>query len=395
LGSGIGSRGKIVPLRRKLLKLIGIEDAESVLDIGFGDLEVITPFEIDDYSGVDISKECVIKAKEKRPQGKYYHYSEKELVDPHDLVICLDVLIHQDSLSSFNELIDYLIRKTKRRLVVNGFVKDPRATSSMVFFYKGLEELLRSTGQFSSIQSILLHKNKSVLIADKISCSANSIWEHDNKINRPSLYVHIGSPKTGTTALQKFIRVNRDTLENNNLRYPDTASKAMNYLAFSMLDSVPELVHQLPIDMNELYATLELGGEVNVISAEAFFVCSSDKYLGAALPTRLRLLLTDKCDVKIIVYLRRQDKFIESIYSQYVKLHAHSSFYTKTIQDFIEEYSCYLDYYKILSNWAQVFGRENIIVRVYEKGQLKDCDIVSDFISTIGLPLIQELGEMS
>lgn len=138
--------------------------------------------------------------------------------------------------------------------------------------------------------------------------------------------------------------------------------------------------------MNELYADIEYGDKSNVISSEAFFVCSSRKYLGEALPARLKLLLPDAYNVKIILYLRRQDNFITSIYAQYVKLHAHDNFYTKTIQEFIKENSTYMDYYEILNNWSQIFGKDNIIVRVYEKSQLKDGDIVTDFSSILGLP---------
>lgn len=389
LESGIALREKTVPLRRKILAIAGVEDTTSMLDIGFGDLEAISPFKIDTYTGVEISHECIKLAKEKRPESKYYHYSEKDIIEPHDFVLCFDVLIYQSSSQSFYELVDYLVNKTKRRLVVSGYIRKPSLLPSTTFFYRDLEELLRRYRAFTHIQSIPLHKDECVIIADKFISSVTPKWSQC-KQQKPSLFVHIGSPKTGSTAIQEFIKNNRQALEVDGITYPKSASKAMNYLAFSLLDTVPELVHQLPVDMNELYADIDYGNKSNIISSEAFFLCSTRKYLGEVLPSRLKLLLPDAYNVKIILYLRRQDNFIASIYAQYVKLHAHNNFYTKTIQEFIEEYSAYMDYYEILNNWSRVFGKENIIVRAYEKHQLKDEDIVSDFISTLGLSSMQD-----
>ena len=40
-----------------------------------------------------------------------------------------------------------------------------------------------------------------------------------------TLLIHIGSPKTGTTALQNFLYDNADKLEDHNWRYPDTKTE--------------------------------------------------------------------------------------------------------------------------------------------------------------------------
>lgn len=136
LESGIGFREKILPLRRKILAIAGVEDATNILDVGFGDLKAITPFKIDSYTGVEISHECIRRAKEKRPNGKYFHYAEEHIVEPHDFVLCLDVLIYQSSSQSYYELVDYLVQKTRRRLVVSGYIRKPTLLPSMTFFIR-------------------------------------------------------------------------------------------------------------------------------------------------------------------------------------------------------------------------------------------------------------------
>lgn len=218
-------------------------------------------------------------------------------------------------------------------------------------------------------------------------------FNHSLKIlenKRKNIFIHIGTPKTASTAIQKFCIINKKTLKNIGINYPDQAIKAMNYLAFSILDNVPEYVHKIPADVNELYKSISFYSGSNLISSEAFFVCSSSRYLGEELPFRLKLLLPENCSVKIIIYLRRQDAFISSIYSQYVKLHAHDRFYTDSIHEFIKEYESYLNYFEILQNWANVFGKENIIVRIFEKQQLRNGCIFSDFMDAIDLELTNE-----
>ncbi len=84
--------------------------------------------------------------------------------------------------------------------------------------------------------------------------------------------------------------------------------------------------------------------------------------------------------VKIIVYLRRQDTYLESFYAQKAKygMLNERMFSEKKLQR-----SLY--YKKFLDSWAQFFGKENIIVRVYEKAKLYRNDAVNDFFHIIGL----------
>jgi hypothetical protein len=46
----------------------------------------------------------------------------------------------------------------------------------------------------------------------------------------------------------------------------------------------------------------------------------------------------------------------------------------------------WLDYLNLLEMWAQVFGKENLDIRIFEPQQLKDGDLLSDFFTTVGFP---------
>jgi hypothetical protein len=41
--------------------------------------------------------------------------------------------------------------------------------------------------------------------------------------------------------------------------------------------------------------------------------------------------------------------------------------------------------------WGQVFGEENLTIRIFESEQLKDGDLLADFFSSIGFTQYGEL----
>lgn len=87
--------------------------------------------------------------------------------------------------------------------------------------------------------------------------------------------------------------------------------------------------------------------------------------------------------IKIIIYLRRQDLFIESYWAQMIKSDGYTNNFEVGRKE-LEPYICYLDVLNVISN---IIGKENLIVRVYEREQFRGerKDIFSDFFDAIGL----------
>lgn len=98
---------------------------------------------------------------------------------------------------------------------------------------------------------------------------------------------------------------------------------------------------------------------------------------------------TSDFDVRILVMLRRQDLFAESLYSEHVL----STSYQKQISDFIQEKSALLDFKSRLSDWAQVFGEENIWVSPFERENLPD-GIQKFFVNWLGLEWVEKFQEV-
>ncbi len=167
LGSGLGSRGSVADYKLRLLKNIGIENDKSVIDVGCGDLEIVKNLSFNKYTGVDISAEAVANGKKKFPRFEFYNFDlNKDSIGYADTVVCLDVLIHQPSKESYDELIDFVIAKAKERVIISGY-EMPVDSSHMCFYYESLKDSLEKTGLFKYIYKVGEYRGLGMYVADK------------------------------------------------------------------------------------------------------------------------------------------------------------------------------------------------------------------------------------
>jgi hypothetical protein len=190
------------------------------------------------------------------------------------------------------------------------------------------------------------------------------------------IYIHIGTHKTGTSAIQDFLLLNRKTLARRGVLYPQKSRR-------DYVDS-QEGEYIVPEKKYRNYAALVhlcRRKDKNVIlSSETFSLITNVSAMKAAL---------GDANAVIICYLRRQDNVLQSLYNQSVK----GGGYYKDIGDFVFPHP--LDYFELLGRWAAVFGKENIVVRPYEKQQFKDNDLISDFLSIVGLELTVDFARLA
>lgn len=195
-------------------------------------------------------------------------------------------------------------------------------------------------------------------------------------------FLHIGAPKTGSTALQEFLFENRETLSRKGWEYPDVSLRGFGHhdIAFLISGGYPEwaLSQERPLEDLLQELTNKIKGKSNVI------ISSENFYLYPA-PERMASVLTEAGfpfnSVKIIVYVRRQDEIHASWYNQAVKAQG----YTGTIKDCISETFDLWDYRARIDEWAHIFGEKNIIVRPYEYGTLEKNDIRLDFLKLLNI----------
>tara|TARA_B100002049_G_C16068366_1_gene371579 strand:+ start:380 stop:1351 length:972 start_codon:yes stop_codon:yes gene_type:complete len=185
------------------------------------------------------------------------------------------------------------------------------------------------------------------------------------------LYLHIGNPKTGTTAIQRFCYENHTLLKDQNIFYP------IRYCH----ESGPHYEVTWAIDENNQSFFQSLLAEFEssrcsslLISSEMFSTPRYQSSLSVSKTLRMFRDIGFKLpDIHSILYIRRQDEYYESIYNERVKNHG----LTKRIM----ETAAPLDYSFILGIWSEFIGVNNVKCLQYSSG---GGSIIGSFCDAIG-----------
>ena len=88
-------------------------------------------------------------------------------------------------------------------------------------------------------------------------------------------------------------------------------------------------------------------------------------------------------DVTVVLYLRRQPEYLVSRYYTLVTTGSSSSFYDHIN---LPEEQSFLAYHRMVKNWS-VFGKDNIKIRIFDKKEFHENDLLSDFAFTAGFDM--------
>jgi hypothetical protein len=206
------------------------------------------------------------------------------------------------------------------------------------------------------------------------------------------LYIHIGMGKTGTTSLQHFFWNNRNQLAKDGVLYPEIGFEpsVRAHHVFGHLWGGVDWKTNLQVDshdkdriLTELQTLFATTNKSVLISTEALlqvlvnihqpFFHDIDTYF-------------DKSKIKIIVYLRRQDLHIQSAYKEAVK---------KALRASSIRVNPVADYYSWVSRLVDFFGKENVIVQPFERGQFINNSIFETFLSHLEIPYSSQYQPLS
>ena len=203
------------------------------------------------------------------------------------------------------------------------------------------------------------------------------------------IFIHIGPHKTGTTSIQWGLCINQNTLKKAGCLVPRAGrlgprSGGHHLLGQQLLAANdPAAVPKAWADLLDEIALCAEDQNI-ILSAESFSLL--DK---ARIRTLSRIL--DGFQVRIIIYLRRQDKLLQSLWAQRIK---------RPVIDFHQTFTDYIrikdfslgsmtsiepgNYAQLVDNWASVFGFQNLDLRMMEKTSLKR-HLFHDFLSACGV----------
>jgi hypothetical protein len=201
--------------------------------------------------------------------------------------------------------------------------------------------------------------------------------------------------KTGTTSIQTFLEANETALAARHIITPKTLARrnhrrlTMYALNDGVIDNLrkakrmttPESIRVFRERLAESFAA-----EASTWPSDQTIVMTSEQMTrlrSAEEVSRLKslLALTGRNEIRVIVYVRRQDLAYVSTYSQLIKGGLDEPFRPEAPV----KRSSTLFYGRLLAPWAEVFGRKAILLRPFEPSSLKNGDAVDDFMSVIGL----------
>lgn len=195
----------------------------------------------------------------------------------------------------------------------------------------------------------------------------------------PKAIVHIGAHKTGTTAIQSTLWNNVEALKRSALTYPMELTTAQPHfnsqqcVAYTLLGmkKFSRVARDSDVDPLEYLAALPRDGDL-LLSSENLM------RLNAAQIARLGEHLRG-FDVRVILYVRRQDESSQALYQTDVL----NNRCRLTFEEYLEQNRPLFDYGAVARRWSACFGRENLTVRVYERGRFANGDVVDDFVEAV------------
>ncbi|MQA73283.1 MAG: hypothetical protein GEU88_02840 [Solirubrobacterales bacterium] len=193
------------------------------------------------------------------------------------------------------------------------------------------------------------------------------------------LYLHIGRHKTGSTAIQHFFAANRAKLREQGLLYPQAGrppKKGISYGHHLLARELTAPNQDSAGSWDDLVTEISNADEKAFLLSSENFDLLTEKEQFAALHSRL-----SDFDVKVIVYLRRQDEFLHAYYCTDVLHHGQR----RGFHEYRKLPKIQADYLDFLSRWEATFGRQALIVRAYEESALVQGDVVPDICGQIAV----------
>jgi hypothetical protein len=190
-----------------------------------------------------------------------------------------------------------------------------------------------------------------------------------------SLFIHIGMPKTGSSAIQAFLTLNYNKLLKKGVLFPHPPN--LNQAFQTSAGNVSDFFHLFANQNVEEIKTFiqSLGHNSAIILSSEALIHTLKMY-----PERF-FEVFNNYNYKIICYVRRQDNLISSWYNQAIKNHNATSRaeigHIEKTHDFCEALLDSLNYTEA----------SNFIIRPYEKQQFYGGNIYADFLNCIGLEL--------
>lgn len=208
--------------------------------------------------------------------------------------------------------------------------------------------------------------------------------------------IHIGVNKTGSTAIEQYCVDHYQKLQEKGLEF---FSKPFFY------DHFWALYYDQPFESKKIaYLTAFFNDVAQSAKVDHLFLIDEDlcglnpifdgflmrhhstygsfNHQFDVVMEKLKKITTG-LDTQILLYVRRQDLFLESLYNQMVK---QRHFFSLSFQEFLEKYPIKnLDWFIKVQTLESIFGKDNVKLNSFQKNCLSGGDIMFDCLDQLGV----------
>jgi len=211
------------------------------------------------------------------------------------------------------------------------------------------------------------------------------------------IILHVGTEKTGSTSIQRALELSTQKLQDQGYLFPTTLGSPCHiHLTACALRGSPNhpiRQHLALVDDDVFQHFLKKTKSAffdELASSSCDTVIISDEHINVHLIDQGAMenyrSICEEFGVisKVIIYLRAQDEFRVSLFSEAVKCANLKGFDIDNPLPIFDNLPPRFNYSRILDNLSNVFGEKSLRVGLFEKDALIGGDIVKDFCHKIG-----------
>ena len=219
------------------------------------------------------------------------------------------------------------------------------------------------------------------------------------------IILHIGQPKTGSSSIQNLFHWNLEYFDRQRVGYyicaqtynPWPGGSNGDFLGYSALERLGvdqiwsglTVIHEMSDALakeRQRFRKYVSEHDIVVLSEEALWDMG---VMHEGFWEKVKEVLEEMCDEEIgicvVLYLRRQDDWVFSKWKENVRgAEADILDFHDTVKNYDE--IGHLDYALQVNRIAAVFGRDNLILRSYDRSSFVNGDINTDFLAVTGIP---------
>ena len=195
------------------------------------------------------------------------------------------------------------------------------------------------------------------------------------------LYVHIGNHRTGTTSIQQFMYANREALWERGVLFPNATRRHLG-----IMDGVFEKGNAAKIAEDLERKADQRGAHTVVLSEED--VCKRRDLSPLA-------ALGERFEVRPVFFLRRQDLWLESWFSQNVKWQWDPELSHMPWEAFLggRERFHWIDYDRTVTRLEETFGADRVELAVFDRTLMPEGPVAA-FAKLVGVTEPGTLGKL-